>query len=65
MPTFQHDKPVVPETTVDHILAFETTELVEYIKPYCLVDGGFELGNADGWDDLSETRRAELTEELK
>ncbi|KAI9779201.1 MAG: hypothetical protein M1816_003641 [Peltula sp. TS41687] len=60
MPFSQAAEPEAPRLTVDDIPALQTAKLVKYLKQNPGPDGGFELGNVDGWADQPEAKLDEL-----
>jgi hypothetical protein len=58
--------PTTRNLSVDDVLAFSDAELVDYMKHNrCSDDGGFDLGDVDGWDRLPKHRRDQLAERLR
>ncbi|KAK3305051.1 uncharacterized protein B0T15DRAFT_187720 [Chaetomium strumarium] len=57
--------PMTPRLTVNDILNFSDTELVQYMKQNRHADGGFDLGEVDGWENLAKEQREQLARRLK
>ena len=56
--------PAPPQLSVDDVLAFSDTQLVQYLKQNRRADGGFVL-DLDGWEHLPKDQRGQLAERLK
>jgi hypothetical protein len=50
--------------SVNDVLAFDDTELVDYIKQYLRPDSGFDL-EFDCWEKLPKDQRDRLAERLR
>ncbi|KAL2256262.1 hypothetical protein VTK26DRAFT_1919 [Humicola hyalothermophila] len=57
--------PMTLKLTINDILGFSDAELVQYMKQNRRADGGFDLGEVDGWENLAKEQRDQLAQRLK
>ncbi|KAK4243397.1 hypothetical protein C7999DRAFT_18242 [Corynascus novoguineensis] len=57
--------PMIPKLTVNDIFGFSDVELVQFMKQNRRADGGFDLGEVDGWGNLAKEQRDQLARRLK